>query len=126
MRHTRGAILVVSRNPDLADVRKNVLEKAEFTVFAASDILAVKRECAERKPDVVMIGYSLPPSEKRRVWHEIRRCGLTIPVLELHENGKPELMDSTATFFHASKTPDDFLAAIEQIVEQRKKERKPL
>jgi hypothetical protein len=50
-----------------------------------------------------MIGYSLPPAEKRRVWVEARRhC--KVAVLELYENGKAELMDKANTFTHRLET----------------------
>jgi hypothetical protein len=64
-----------------------------------------------------MTGYSLPPAEKRRVWHEARKTCKT-PILELHAGDKHELMESSALFTHESRTPDDFLAAVEQILDK--------
>ena len=67
------AILVVSHDPRLADVRKAILESAGFRVHAAFDLPTVSRYCHENKLDLIMIGYSLPPAEKRQIWAEVRK-----------------------------------------------------
>jgi hypothetical protein len=60
-----------------------------------------------------MIGYSVPPAAKRRVWDEARKkC--KVPILELHRQGSPELMPPA--YFHVSQAPDDFLAAVQRIL----------
>jgi DNA-binding response OmpR family regulator len=111
-------ILVVSHDPGLADVRRNVLEKAGFEVLTASDSTAIQPACAIHKPRLVMIGYSLLPSEKRQVWAAVKEhCD--VPVLELHRENGPELM--SPTFFHESMAPDDFLAAVMKILSRRKR-----
>jgi DNA-binding response OmpR family regulator len=64
-------ILVVSEDLHLADVRKDILEEAGFEVLSAHNFKEVQDAC-KKKPDLVMIGYSLRPAEKRRVWYEVR------------------------------------------------------
>ena len=108
---------MVSRDPGLADVRRKVLENAGFEVLAASDPTAIPATCAVHKPRLVMIGYSLLPSEKRKVWAAVKEhCA--VPVLELHRKKGPELM--SPAFFHESAAPDDFLAAVMKIVSSGK------
>ena len=110
---------MVSRDPGLADVRRKVLENAGFEVLAASDSTAIPAACAGHKPRLVMLGYSLMPSEKRRVWAAVKEhCN--VPVLELHREKRPELI--SPAFFHESLAPDDFLSSVMKIVgrEQRK------
>jgi DNA-binding response OmpR family regulator len=63
----KHTLLVVSKDPELADVRKKVLEDAGFEVIPAPDLKALQEACEKHKISLVMIGYSLPPSEKRRV-----------------------------------------------------------
>jgi len=111
MRHNK-LILVISRDPRIADVRYNVLVDAGYDVIAATDIRGVIAACAAH-PDAAMIGYSVPAPEKRRVWAELRkhRCGR---VLELH-TGEPVLPDAT---HHRSNTPEDFLEAVNTLVGQ--------
>ena len=106
-------ILVISRDPGLADVRKNVLEKAGFQVLTAVDANAVEAACERDKLLLVMLGHSLLPSEKRKVWAAVKEhC--EIPVLELHSKTGPELM--SPAYFHESQAPDDFLKSVMKIV----------
>ena len=109
----KAKILVVSRDPALADVRRKVLENAGFQVLAATDSTAIPDTCAAHKPRLVMLGYSLLPSEKRRVWAAVKEhCA--VPVLELHKKKGPELV--SPAFFHESVAADDFLATVMKIV----------
>src|SRR5690348_18449913 len=113
----KKAILVVSFNPGLADVRKNVLEAAGYKVIAAKTIVQVRRACQRKQPpDLVMIGYSLPPAEKRRVSVEVRAHLRRVPVLELYDGGKARLADEARTYTHQSQAPQDFLDAVREIL----------
>ena len=112
----RDKILVVSHDPGLADVRRNVLESAGFEVISATDSQTIGRTCAEHQLRLVMLGHSLLPAEKRRVWAEVREhCD--IPILELHKESGPELMEPA--FFHESLAPDDFLRAVIRILQSK-------
>ena len=103
-------ILVVSRDPKLADVRKSVLERAGFAVVAASDTATVEKTCSEGTVHLVMLGYSLHPADKRRIWKAAReKC--KVPILELHRKGAPEVVDQNV-FYHEAQSPDDFLEAV--------------
>jgi hypothetical protein len=109
MRHRR-LILVISRDPQVADVRYNVLVNAGYDVIAATDIRGVVAGCAAR-PDAAMIGYSVPAPEKRRVWTELKK-NRSLPVLELHA-GEPVLPRAE---HHHAKSPEDFLEAIHTLL----------
>jgi hypothetical protein len=89
---------------------------AGYIVVPAGDLLAVRRGCESGTIGLVVIGYSLPPSEKRRVWNEVRQvCGKATPILELYNNGTPMLADEAVTS-HASKAPDDFIEQVRAIL----------
>lgn len=106
-------ILVVSHDPALADIRKAVLESAGFKVIAATSNSEISDICKKKKPTLVIIGYSLTPAAKRRVWDEARKkCN--VPILELHRRNAPELMPPA--FFHEAQAPDDFLTAVQKIL----------
>jgi DNA-binding response OmpR family regulator len=112
----KKTILVASLDPALADVRKHVLEAAGYRVVVAMNIEEVINGFRDETIDLVMIGYSLPPAEKRRVWAHARDCG-EIPVLELSKSGTSELLDETRTHTHHAQTPEDFLEAVRSILE---------
>jgi DNA-binding response OmpR family regulator len=112
-------VLVCSRHPDLADVRQRVLEKAGFQVINATDLISIREACKKHKIALIMIGYSLPPAEKRRVWHEAHESCYQIPILELYESGKPELMAGNALFTEEARTPEDFLEAVHKILKSK-------
>lgn len=107
-------ILVASRDPHLADVRKTVLERAGFAVLATSDSATVRRACTAGIVHLVMLGYSLPPADKRKIWKAAREY-CKVPILELHSNGRPEVLDQNV-FYHESKTPEDFLEAVKSLM----------
>ena len=124
MDYNKYTTLVVSHDPTEADIRRNVLEGAGFKVVRASELRAIRRACEKQAISLVMIGYSLPPSEKRRVWDEIRQtCDGNVPVLELYNKGKQDLVGSHALFVHESHTPDDFIGAVESIPIRRNRVR---
>ena len=81
-RSPRKAVLVASRDPHLADVRRRVLEKAGFRVFAATKVEQIEKTCREKRIALVLVGYSVPPSDKRRFFSEVRKHCKT-PVLKL-------------------------------------------
>lgn len=102
----------MSHDPVLADVRKTLLEAAGYGVLAARNMKEVQEACKKR-PQVVMIGYSLPPAAKRQVWAEVREKCSAVPILELHKDEAPSIMADA--FFHHAERPDDFLAAVRRL-----------
>lgn len=102
-------IMVVSHDAGLADVRKALLEAAGYSVIAARNMKEVHEGC-KKSPQVVMIGYSLPPAAKQQVWAEVRENCKAVPILELHKNEEPSIRADA--FFHHAERPDDFLAAV--------------
>ncbi len=104
--------MVVSHDPALADVRKTLLEAAGYSVLAAQNMKEVHDAC-KKSPQLVMIGYSLPPAAKRQVWAEVRENCAAVPILELHKNEEPSMMADA--FFHHAERPDDLLAAVKRL-----------
>ncbi len=94
-------ILVVSHDPQLADLRKKLLENAGYEVVTAMNVQAVREACERRAVELAVIGHSLPPAEKRRVWLEVRQlCGGHVPILELRNNEFATVADSTVIVHH--------------------------
>ena len=110
-------ILVASRDPKLADVRKAALEREGFLVIAASDSATVEKTCIEGNVKLVMLGYSPPPSDKRRIWKAAReKC--KVPILELFREGSPEVLDQNV-YYHESKTPEDFIETVKSLTARK-------
>jgi len=102
--------LVISRDPKLADVRYRVLVNGDYDVISATDIRGVIAGCGA-KPDAAMIGYSVPSSEKRRIWTELKKC--RVAILELYKDNPPVI---SAAMHHKSQTPEDFLEAVNKLL----------
>jgi len=116
----KNKILVVSRDPKLADIRKRVLEAAGYCVIAANNDSAVEEACSNDGIQLIMLGYSLAPSDKRRVWAKSREhCN--VPILELHKGGGPELVERNV-FAHESKHAEDFLRSVEALLRKPTKD----
>ena len=114
----KDTILVASWDPILEAARKRALESAGYEVVLARGSNGVREVCKKRRVSLVLIGYSLPPSEKRRVWVEARAVCKT-PILQLYRGDKPELMESTALFAHQTNTPDDFVRAVQDVLQRK-------
>jgi DNA-binding response OmpR family regulator len=111
----RDKILVVSRNPQLAHVRRTLLEEAGFEVLAATDSRTVGMTCAKHNLLMVVVGHSVLPADKRRVWAEVREhCD--IPVVELQKENGPELMPPA--FFHDPQVPEDLLVDVMPVLQR--------
>jgi len=95
-------------------VRKTILEKEGFAVLQARGSAGVRDLCKKKKINLVLIGYSLPPSEKRKVWVEARKECKT-PILQLYQGAEPELVESNA-FAHEWQTPDDFVKSVRSVL----------
>ncbi len=109
------SVLVASRDPKLADVRKRVLENAGYRVFPASSVREVEKGCKENDIHLVLVGYSVPPSRKRRIFMAARKHCKT-PILELFSTGEPELVQQSHAYAHHAEVPEDFLEAVYSIL----------
>jgi DNA-binding response OmpR family regulator len=120
----KKTVLVASLDPQLADVRKQVLEEAGYRVITAKTTVKVRTVCQRQQVDLVMIGYSLPLAEKLRVRNEVRQHCKGVPVLLLYEAAEAELTQEGAEaellkdvpHLHQSRTPRDFLQVVKQIL----------
>lgn len=120
MAPAKKTILIASRDPQQADVRKNILEGAGFQVISAMDLLAVRKACERGAIAAVVIGYSLPPAEKRRVWQTVRDlCEADVPVLELLQQNKAELTKAHALFTHEWDGDEGFTKAVREITAEQ-------
>ena len=114
----KKTVLVVSRHPHLEDVRKRILEEASYLEVSVRTPEAVEQACRNNKPDLVLIGYSLTPSEKRCIASEaVTFC--KCPILELWDREPPQRREEQIPIFdHFSLRPDDFLDRVKALLVQ--------
>jgi CheY-like chemotaxis protein len=111
----KKTVLVVSRHPHLEDVRKRILEEAGYQVIPIRSPEQVEEACKKHKIALALIGYSLTPSEKRRIAAEaITSC--KCPILELWDCEPPRVRIDPRIFDHYSLTPEDFLDKVNTIL----------
>ena len=109
-RARRKTILVASCDPAVTKTRRQVLEAAGYRVIAVRSVNQFARRCERHKFDLVVIGSSIPPAEKRKFWAESRINSHT-PILELFSAGAPELMDESHSVQRSSISTDFFNSA---------------
>jgi DNA-binding NtrC family response regulator len=110
-------ILVVSKEQKLADTRARILQDAGYQIESAMDLNAFKTLCeAHPKVDLVIIGYSLPMPEKRRVWEAATEGCKDTPILELFEHGRHELLENDKLSIHEYHSETEFLVAVALIL----------
>jgi DNA-binding response OmpR family regulator len=111
----KKTVLVVSRHPELADVRKHVLEQAGFEAVSISEPERIEEACRNHKISLVLVGYSLTSAEKRRVAAEaIRFC--KCPIIDLWDSEPPRVRIDHRIFDHYSLTPEDFLQTVQSLL----------
>ena len=107
-------ILLASLDPTLTNSRTRVLEAAGYCVIVAGTVSEIAGGLLNRKIDLVLFGLSVPAAEKRRFWAVCRnQCSL---ILELYNDGPPELMDDPRTYVHHPLTSVDFLEAVQAVL----------
>jgi len=111
----KKTVLVVSRHPELADVRKHVLEQAGFEVMSIGETERIEESCRNHKISLVLVGYSLTPADKRRVAAEtLKFC--KCPIIELWDSEPPRVRFDHRIFDHYSLTPEDFLQTVQTLL----------
>lgn len=71
--------------------------------------------CVKHNLLMVVVGYSVLPADKRRVWAEVREhCD--IPVVELQKDKGPELM--APAFFHEATVADELLGTVMPVLQR--------
>jgi DNA-binding response OmpR family regulator len=108
-------VLVVSRHPDLSDVRKKVLEDAGYNVVSVTAAEPIEEACRSHQINLVLVGYSVTPTEKRRVAAEALSC-CKCPILEMWDREPPRVRMDLRIYDHYSLTPEDFLDTVKTIL----------
>ena len=87
-------ILSISNDAALMATRKMLLEEAGFEVVCAFGFAEAMELCS-RKPffDLVLMGQTLPPRDKRALIGALRELGCKAPVLSIRRQGDEPLAE---------------------------------
>jgi DNA-binding NtrC family response regulator len=114
----KSTIMVVSRDPGLRDIRARVLREAGYEVVPLTSVFELRKACERDQIALIVMGYSVAPNEKRRVWKQAKEF-CKVPVLELYRDGHCALVETTRLYTHESHTPTDFVDAVNSILRSR-------
>src|SRR5690349_16948545 len=111
-------ILCIGMDEASLELKRSTLERAGHTVSLAKDVRQVIAACSGIRFDVILIGQSLPGTEKRRV-HELLqdRCN-GAKILEQH-GATPDLPVADG-HISVSQTSKDLVNVVERLIVRRK------
>ncbi|MEY2412793.1 MAG: hypothetical protein QOD84_1399, partial [Acidobacteriaceae bacterium] len=84
MRIPTRTVLLISSDPAQVYAAKQVLGHALFKTVP--DAQAMREACEKHNIDLIVMGHSMPLSEKKDIWDTAREC-CNVPVAELYKNG---------------------------------------
>lgn len=115
-------ILSAGIDPALLQTRKLMLEQAGHTVATATSESDVRDACSRMNVDVVVIGQTVVPQEKRRILEIVREaCGST-KVLELfHPHRGQTLRNADQWMEVPAEIPVDFVKVVTDLASRRAK-----
>ncbi|MBV9670524.1 MAG: hypothetical protein JOZ43_06180 [Acidobacteriales bacterium] len=106
-------IIAVCADPGLLKTHALVLEKTGHRVLGVLNYAELRDALQQQTCDLVVVGSSIAPSEKRRIFYMVRQYSSRCPILEMYQIS-PELPDSAASV----RDEDGPTALIEAVNEQ--------
>ena len=100
---------MISNDVALAVLRRRALGEAGFSVISKSEVADIQSLCSRYTPHAVIIGESLPPSEKRKAWWEVRQF-CHAPLLEHLRTGEVQPFDVVSS--GASQPEDEVMQSV--------------
>lgn len=110
-------ILSVSYDSTLARTREMILSAAGLQVATYTDAEDAVQSCRRHSFDLIVIGHSIPLSERRDLLTQVRRLCQT-PVLALLRHGESPLPGADFVF-DASQSPVQLLETVMNILSAR-------
>jgi CheY-like chemotaxis protein len=109
-------ILSVSYDRNLLATRQLLLEQQGYSVVSAEGFIQALERCQQGSYDLVVIGHSIPVSDKQGLLDAIdRHCG--VPVISLIRQSEPDLPGVAAEI--DPHDPKAFMAAVKRILATR-------
>ena len=111
-------VLSISYEEPLLRTREMILRNAGFDVTSALGFVEAQRFCAEQKFDVVVIGHTIPTSDKLALIQSARRDARA-DTLCLRKAGEPLVPEAD---YSTDRTgPDELVEAVKNLLAQRGK-----
>jgi DNA-binding response OmpR family regulator len=109
-------ILSISYNPSLLRTRQLVLESRGYKVTSALGFTEAVRHCKTGHHDLVIIGHSIPISDKQQMIKELRNVSAT-PVLALMKPNEEPL--NTADYNLDYLNTEKFVEFINEVLDPK-------
>lgn len=116
MEPRKDTIIWVTSDQERADDRRRLLQSAGLHVVIITGAEEIASACKEHNPQILMVGASVTPAEKRRIWAAARKsCNTTL--VEVGSDGNPEV--AQMSFFVDPEPPSEFVRRLKQIMRAR-------
>ena len=117
-------VLCTGSNRALMQTRRMILESAGHSVVEASSFAEVQDTCAKHDFDVVVIGQSVIPNEKKRIRTLVREVCSSAKVLELYSTWAERVIDDADVALQVpAETPTNLADAVEELASRKKTRR---
>jgi CheY-like chemotaxis protein len=91
-----GRILSISYDHSLLETRHMMLQQEGYQVTSAEGLTAALEACRTVKDfDLIIMGHSIPPRDKRAILAALRQEGCDAPVLSLLRHGEDAIPEAT-------------------------------
>jgi DNA-binding response OmpR family regulator len=102
-------LLSISVDRALLMQRHLMLQEIGYDVASAADMPELIIALSQGPFDLVILGHSLPPKEKLRIFHLIRANSERTPIVELYVNS-PDL--DTGHSLHSQASPEQLVETV--------------
>jgi len=86
-------VLVVSYDESALTTRETLLSHAGYKVTAALGLSSAREWCKKGRFDLIVMGHTIPPKDKRALIEEARRFS-DVPVLSIRRHGDARLAEA--------------------------------
>lgn len=116
---TKGLILSVSRHLTVLQLRNAVLQQAGYSVLTTRDPGEAVALLNAHAVDAVVIGDSIPASERHALAKKLRSTR-DVPLVMIYRHGEDSPLNGLANAYVGSLDPPDLLvSALQQLVPRR-------
>lgn len=103
-------IISVSNDPTLLKLRTLVLQRSGHEVIGVLNYHELRQALERASCDLVVVGFTIPAAEKRRIFRMVKSYSADCPVIELFLTS-PEIQDADAHILN-SDGPEALLSAV--------------